>query len=428
MKIIEDINFSSARYTQETSKDFYKVEQIVANIIDDVKKRGDCALLEYEQRFDGVKLSCLKVSEQEIEEAFLTADKNLVDIFKNAIKNIEAYHSLQKRQGFEYCPTDGIMLGQKITPIENAGIYVPGGTASYPSTVLMSAIPARLAGVKRIVMVTPPQKDGKIKNEILIAAKLAGVTDIYKLGGAQAIAALAYGTELVLKVDKIVGPGNIYVATAKRMVFGQVSIDMVAGPSEILIIADKNANPSHIAADLLSQAEHDKLATAILLTDDKKLALAVSKEVDEQVKALPRCEIAEASIQNNGKIILCESIERALEISNQIAPEHLELAVSEPNKLLPSVINAGSVFLGYHSPEALGDYFAGCNHTLPTSGTARFSSALSVDDFIKKIQYMSYSKDELKKVKNDIATFAQSEGLTGHAKSVLIRFDEGNNE
>lgn len=428
MRIIEDKNFSSVRYSQETAKDFFKVEQTVSEIINDVKSRGDSALIEYERRFDQVELANLKVSQEEIDVAFAAADIQLIEVYKRAIKNIEAYHSLQKREGFETRPSEGIVLGQKITPIEIAGIYVPGGTASYPSTVLMNAIPAKIAGVKKIIMLTPPQKDGKIKDEILIAAKLAGVTDIFKVGGAQAIAAMAYGTETIPKVDKIVGPGNIYVATAKRMVFGQVSIDMVAGPSEILIVADKLANPIHLAVDLLSQAEHDKLASAILLTDDKSLAIAVSNEVENQLKSLPRREIAEISIQNNGEIILCDSLERAVEISNQIAPEHLELAVSEPEKLLNLVKNAGSVFLGYYSPEALGDYYAGCNHTLPTSGTARFSSALSVDDFIKKTQYMSYSKAELLKVKDDIAAFAESEGLNAHANSVLIRFNEGKNE
>ncbi len=428
MRIIEDKNFSSVRYSQETAKDFFKAEQTVSEIINDVKSRGDSALIEYERRFDQVELANLKVSQEEIDVAFASADIQLIEVYKRAIKNIEAYHSLQKREGFETRPSEGILLGQKITPIEIAGIYVPGGTASYPSTVLMNAIPAKIAGVKKMIMLTPPQKDGKIKDEILIAAKLAGVTDIFKVGGAQAIAAMAYGTETIPKVDKIVGPGNIYVATAKRMVFGQVSIDMVAGPSEILIVADKLANPIYLAADLLSQAEHDKLASAILLTDDKSLAIAVANEVEKQLKTLPRREIADISIQNNGEIILCESLERAVEISNQIAPEHLELAVSEPEKLLKLVKNAGSVFLGYYSPEALGDYYAGCNHTLPTSGTARFSSALSVDDFIKKTQYMSYSKAELLKVKNDIAIFAESEGLKAHANSVLIRFNEDKNE
>ncbi|MBQ3038225.1 MAG: histidinol dehydrogenase, partial [Clostridia bacterium] len=330
-------------------------------------------------------------------------------------------HREQLKKGFEIKKDGGVVLGQKYTPIEKAGIYVPGGTASYPSTVLMNAIPAKIAGVSKLVMVTPPDSDGKIKDEILAAAKLCGVDMIFKCGGAQAIAALAYGTETIPSVDKIVGPGNIFVAVAKRMVFGKVSIDMIAGPSEILIIADGSANPVFVAADLLSQAEHDKMASAVLVTDSKTLAQAVSDELEIQIPVLKRSEIARTSIDGNGKIIVVESIDKAVEISNMIAPEHLEVCVDNPFDLLDKIKNAGSIFLGKYTPEPLGDYFAGPNHTLPTSGSAKFSSPLSVDDFVKKSSYIYYTQNELTKVADKIADFANREGLQAHAQSVLTR-------
>lgn len=405
------------------SEDTFKIEGAVREIIENVRQNGDKALFEYCEKFDKVKLDCLKVSEAEIFEAVSKTDKSFLEILKEAKANIEAFHKLQKRSNFVKNDKSGVVLGQKITPVEKAGIYVPGGTASYPSSVLMNAIPAKIAGVSRIVMVTPPGKDGKIAPSILAAAYIAGVDEIYKLGGAQAVAALAYGTESVPKVDKIVGPGNIFVATAKKMVFGTVSIDMVAGPSEILVIADGGCNPQFVAADMLSQAEHDKMASSILITDSKELALAVQKELEVQIELLPRAEICRASIDNNGKIILVDNLHKAVEISNEIAPEHLELSVEDPFGLLNDVKNAGSIFLGRNVPEALGDYFAGPNHTLPTMGTAKFSSPLSVDDFIKKSSFIYYTKDALLKDKDKIVDFAKREGLDAHAKSISVRFE-----
>ncbi len=396
------------------------VREIIANVIE----KGDKAILDYCKKFDKADLSTLRVSEEEIDAAMNRIDKNFLEILKEAKNNIEAFHREQLKEGFRIEKNGGIVLGQKYTPIEKAGIYVPGGTASYPSTVLMNAIPAKIAGVSQIVMVTPPDKNGNIKDEILAAAKLCGVDMIFKCGGAQAIAALAYGTQTIPAVDKIVGPGNIFVAIAKKMVFGKVSIDMIAGPSEILVIADKTANPKFVAADLLSQAEHDKMATAVLVTDSKELAKAVSDELEIQIPKLIRNEIARESIDNNGKIIVVDSIERAVEISNLIAPEHLEVCVDEPFDLLDKIKNAGSIFLGKYTPEPLGDYFAGPNHTLPTSGSAKFSSPLSVDDFVKKSSYICYTENELLKVKDKIAEFAQREGLGAHAKSVLIRYED----
>ena len=339
--------------------------------------------------------------------------------------NIRKFHEAQKRQSFIINDEDGIVMGQKIIPIEKAGLYVPGGTAAYPSTVLMDSIPAKIAGVSELVITTPPNAEGKVNPYVLAAARTAGVDRIFKVGGAQAIAALAYGTESIPKVDKIVGPGNAFVAEAKKQVYGQVSIDMIAGPSEILAVADRKSNPRHVAADLLSQAEHDKNASAVLVTDSMELAEAVAKEIDEQLKTLPRRDIAAVSIENNGKIIVAEGdIRKALDIANEIAPEHLELCMDNPFEYLDAVKHAGSIFLGRNCPEALGDYFAGPNHTLPTSGTARFSSPLSVDDFVKKSQYTYYSKDALSRVYKDIAAFADSEGLHGHARSVRSRFEE----
>ena len=407
--------------SQEEQKD---VSGIVAEIIDTVRRDGDRALKEYAKRFDGADLTELVVSGDEIEEAMAKIDDYFIETLKQAEANIRQYHEKQLRSGYEIRKEDGIVLGQKVTPLAKVGIYVPGGTASYPSSVLMNAVPAKIAGVSEIVMVTPPDENGTIAAPILAAAAIAGVTKIVKTGGAQAVAALAYGTESVPAVDKIVGPGNVFVATAKRMVFGQVDIDMIAGPSEILVLADKTANPRYVAADLLSQAEHDTMASAVLVTDSRQLAQAVQEQVEVQLTQLPRQAIARASVDNRGKIIVASSMEQAIETANAIAPEHLELCVDEPFELLPLVRNAGSVFLGKNTPEAMGDYFAGTNHILPTGGTARFSSPLSVDDFLKKSSYLYYTKEALAKVKDRVADFAAREGLDGHGKSVTIRFEE----
>ena len=400
------------------------VSGIVSGIIKDVRERGDAALFEYTEKFDGAKLSSLAVTEEEIAEAFEKVDPDLVRILERAAANIRKFHSAQKRNSFVINDEDGVVMGQKVIPIEKVGLYVPGGTASYPSTVLMDSIPAKIAGCPLVEMVTPPSKDGKIAPAILAAAKVAGIDRIYKVGGAQAIAALAYGTETVVKADKIVGPGNAFVAEAKRQVFGTVSIDMIAGPSEILIVADGATDPRHAAADLLSQAEHDKNASAVLVTDSEELAAAVAEELERQIPQLERAEIARASIDNNGKIIVADDLAKVIEIANEIAPEHLELCVDSPLDYLDKVKNAGSVFMGRYCPEALGDYLAGPNHTLPTSGTARFSSPLSVDDFVKKTQYTYFTKDALDKVASDVAAFARCEGLTAHAKSALIRSED----
>ena len=399
------------------------VAAAVREIIADVRANGDEALFRYTEKFDKAKLTSLRVSEDEIAEAVSQVPKKFIGILKKAAANIEKYHEKQKRDGF-VIKEDGRIIGQKVMPVEAAGIYVPGGTAAYPSTVLMDAIPAGIAGVKDIVMVTPPGADGKINPVILAAANIAGVTKIFKVGGAQAIAALAYGTESVPKVDKIVGPGNAYVAEAKKQVFGTVSIDMIAGPSEIMIIADGKSEPSYVAADLLSQAEHDKMASAVLVTDSYELAYAVSEEIEKQLPQLKRAEIARASIDGNGKIIVTDDLAVAADVSNAIAPEHLELCVDDPFSLLEKIKNAGSVFLGRNCPEALGDYFAGPNHTLPTGGTARFSSPLSVDDFVKKMQFTYYSAEALCEVAADVAYFAEAEGLTAHAKSAVIRTEK----
>ena len=397
------------------------VSGVVSEIIKDVRENGDKALKAYCEKFDGATLTDFAVSEEELREAVAHTPRKFLRILKQAAKNIEIFHTRQKRKGFALKKKNGTVIGQKITPIEKVGLYVPGGTAAYPSTVLMNAIPARIAGSGRIVIVTPPNKEGKINPAILAAAYVAGVTEIYKVGGAQAIAALAYGTETIPKVDKIVGPGNAFVAEAKKQVFGAVNIDMIAGPSEILVVADGKSNAEFVAADLLSQAEHDKMASAVLVTNSEELAVKVRAEIEKQLPALSRYEIARASIDGNGKIIIAKNIEQAIEISNALAPEHLELCVDEPFKYLDMVKNAGSVFLGRFCPEALGDYFAGPNHTLPTVGTARFSSPLSVDDFIKKTQFTYYTKDALDKVADKIAYFAEKEGLTAHAKSATIR-------
>jgi histidinol dehydrogenase len=401
------------------------VSDAVSAIIAEVVSRGDEALFEFTAKFDKAQLSSLEVTSEEIDEAFSAVDPAFFDILREAAENIRAFHSKQVRNGFMLNRDGGIVVGQKITPIEKVGLYVPGGTASYPSTVLMDSIPAKIAGCNEIVMVTPPGKDGKISPVILAAAKIAGVTRIFKIGGAQAVAALAYGTETVPKVDKIVGPGNAFVAEAKKQVFGMVSIDMIAGPSEILVVADATNSPKVIAADLLSQAEHDKNASAVLVTDSKEFALAVRDELERQIPLLPRSEIARASIDINGKIIVAEDdLMLAIEIANEIAPEHLELCVDNPFDYLDRVKHAGSIFMGKNCPEALGDYYAGPNHTLPTGGTARFSSPLSVDDFVKKTQYTYYSADALKSVANKVSFFANQEGLQAHGISATVRFED----
>ena len=401
------------------------VEGIVTEIIENVKTNGDKALFEYCEKFDKVSLSCLEVSAEEIEEAFNLADSEFVQIVREAAENIRAFHEKQLRNSFIMSEKDGVITGQKITPIEKVGLYVPGGTAAYPSTVLMDSIPAKIAGCSEIVMVTPPSKDGRVNPNILAAAKIAGVTRIFKVGGAQAIAALAYGTESIPCVDKIVGPGNAFVAEAKKQVFGKVSIDMIAGPSEILVVADSTCNPVYVAADLLSQAEHDKMASAVLVTDTMELAKAVSDELERQIPNLPRAEIARYSIDNNGKIIVAENnLMLAIDIANEIAPEHLEICVDNPFDYLDKIKHAGSIFMGKYCPEALGDYFAGPNHTLPTSGSARFSSPLSVDDFVKKSQFTYFTRDALSRVYGKVATFAEKEGLHAHAKSATIRFED----
>lgn len=400
------------------------VESIVAEILATVRARGDAALKEYCLKFDGAALDSLAVSEAEIEAAMAAVEPEFIEILKKAAANIRHFHSAQKRNSFIINDKPGVVIGQKVIPVDRAGLYVPGGTAAYPSTVLMDAIPAKIAGCKEVVIVTPPARDGSVNPAILAAARIAGVDRIFKVGGAQAIAALAFGTESIPKVDKIVGPGNAFVAEAKKQVFGTVSIDMIAGPSEILIIADSGSNPKHLAADLLSQAEHDKLASAVLITDSEALAQAVSAEIEAQLPLLEREEIARASIDQNGKIIVCKDIASAIAVSNEIAPEHLELCLDNPFDYLDSVRHAGSVFMGRHCPEALGDYFAGPNHTLPTGGTARFSSPLSVDDFVKKMQYTYYTPAALGEVARDVAFFAGKEGLTAHAKSAVVRLEE----
>lgn len=405
---------------------YTEYEATVKDILAAVIKDGDAAVLAYSRKFDCASLQSLEVTREEISNALQNIAPSFMETLREAKANIEFFHKNQLRENFELTRENGIILGQKFTPIKRAGIYVPGGTAAYPSTVLMNAIPAKIAGVKEIIMTTPADKCGRIKDEILAAAHLCGVDKIFKCGGAQAIAAMAYGTESIPAADKIVGPGNIFVALAKRLVFGKVSIDMIAGPSEILVIADETANPAFVAADLLSQAEHDRLAAAVLITNSLALAKEVSSQIESQLPLLPRADIARESIDKAGKIIVTTSIERAVMLSNAIAPEHLELCVDDPFALLPGVENAGSIFLGKNSPEPLGDYFAGPNHTLPTGGSAKFSSPLSVDDFVKKSSYLYYTKEALRASKDKIADFAHREGLDAHARSVLIRFEDEN--
>ena len=400
------------------------VAAIVSDIIANVRAKGDAALYAYCEKFDKAKLTSLLVSQEEIDEAIAQVEPKFLEILETAAKNIRAFHEKQVRNSFIINNERGIVTGQKVIPVDKAGLYVPGGTAAYPSTVLMDSIPAKIAGVKEIVMVTPPNSEGKVNPVILAAAKVAGVDKIFKVGGAQAIAALAYGTESVPKVDKIVGPGNAFVAEAKKQVFGVVSIDMIAGPSEILIVADGKTNPAHAAADLLSQAEHDKLASAVLVTDSYELALAVQAELEKQIPLLERAEIARASIDQNGKIIVADTLDVVIDIANELAPEHLELLLDNPFDFLDAIRHAGSIFMGRFCPEALGDYYAGANHTLPTGGTAKFSSPLSVDDFVKKTQYTYYTKEALARVAEEVAFFAEQEGLTAHAKSAVIRTRE----
>lgn len=402
----------------------HDAEGVVAKIIEDVRARGDNALREYTALFDGVKLFSFKVSAEEIDEAVAGIDARFMETLRRAKMNIERFHKAQLRKDYEI-NEGGIILGQRFLPVESVGIYVPGGTAAYPSSVLMNAVPALIAGVERVVMATPPQKDGRIAPDILAAARVAGITEIYKAGGAQAIAALAYGTESIPKVYKIVGPGNIYVATAKRQVLGVAGIDMFAGPSEILVIADENSDPEAIAADMLSQAEHDELSSAVLITNSVKLARSVQSELERQIPLQARADICRKSIDANGMILIADDLFQAVEVSNMIAPEHLELCVEDPFALLKRVKSAGSIFLGRHTPEALGDYFAGPNHVLPTNGTAHFSSPLSVDDFIKRSSYLYYPRDALQKAADDVIRFAQREGLSAHAESVRVRVQDG---
>ncbi len=400
----------------------------VTDIIADVRQNGDTALIAYAKKFDNAALTSVEVTKAEIDAAFKAVEPEFLDVLEKAADNIRAFHEKQKRSGFIMTGDNGVVLGQRVLPLDTVGVYIPGGTASYPSSALMNLIPAKLAGVRQLVMVSPPSAGGTIAPAILAAAKIGGADRIFKVGGAQAVAALAYGTQTVPKVDKITGPGNAYVAEAKKQVFGTVDIDMIAGPSEILVIADETADPVYVAADLLSQAEHDVLAAAVLITDSPALGDAVAAEIARQLALLPRCEIARKSIDENGKIIVTENLEQAIIISNKLAPEHLEICVDNPFDYLDAVTNAGSVFLGKYCPEALGDYFAGPNHTLPTVGTARFSSPLSVDDFVKKSSYTYYTKKALEAVCSDVARFAEKEGLDAHARSVTCRFGGGDAE
>lgn len=407
----------------ELSQQNDNVEEAVAAIIQDVRLRGDEALRHYSATFDRVELEHFEVGQDLVDQAFEQVDQAVLTALENAKANIESYHRQQIEKGFEDQPTDGVIRGQLIRPIERVGVYVPGGTAAYPSSVLMNVIPAKIAGVKEIIMITPPQK--KFVPAILVAARLAGVDKIYQVGGAQGVAALAYGTETIPKVDKITGPGSIYVATAKKQVFGLVGIDMIAGPSEIGIIADETANPAYVAADLLSQAEHDVLARAILVTNSEALADAVEAEIEKQLQDLPRQAIARSSIEDNGRIILTQDVDSMFDLMNLVAPEHLEIAVEEAYDYLDKVENAGSIFLGHYTSEPIGDYYAGTNHVLPTTATSRFSSALGVHDFIKRIQYTQYSKAAIQVAEKDITSLAYVEGLQAHAKAIEVRNDKG---
>ena len=409
------------QYTQQTTD--MEIERHVYDIIENVRVNGDAALREYSEKFDGVKLDDFKVNQSIIDAAWDNLPEDLKHALLVAKKNITEFHSREIEQGFVDMDTPGITRGQKVTPLARVGLYVPGGTAAYPSTIMMTALPAKIAGVKEIIMVTPPQKDG-INPAVLGAAKLAGVDAVYQVGGAQGVAALAYGTEQIPKVDKIVGPGNIYVATAKRQVFGQVDIDMIAGPSEIGVIADESANPVHLAADLLSQAEHDPRARVIMVTNSEKLANLVSDEVERQLSQLPRESIARPAIENNSYIAVMDSVEDMFTVMNEVAPEHLEIQLPDPMEYMSMVENAGSVFLGRYASEPLGDYVGGTNHVLPTSGTAKFSSPLGVYDFVKRISFTQFSRERLQEVAKDITTLARTEGLEAHARAIEVRFEK----
>lgn len=409
------------QYTQQTTD--MEIERRVYDIIENVRANGDAALREYSEKFDGVKLDDFKVDQSIIDAAWDNLPEDLKHALLVAKKNITEFHSREIEQGFVDMDTPGITRGQKVTPLARVGLYVPGGTAAYPSTIMMTALPAKIAGVKEIIMVTPPQKDG-INPAVLGTAKLAGVDAVYQVGGAQGVAALAYGTEQIPKVDKIVGPGNIYVATAKRQVFGQVDIDMIAGPSEIGVIADESANPVHLAADLLSQAEHDSRARAIMVTNSEKLANLVSDEVERQLSQLPRESIARPAIENNSYIAVMDSVEDMFTVMNEVAPEHLEIQLPDPMEYMSMVENAGSVFLGRYASEPLGDYVGGTNHVLPTSGTAKFSSPLGVYDFVKRISFTQFSRERLQEVAKDITTLARTEGLEAHARAIEVRFEK----
>lgn len=400
------------------------VLEVVSNILKDVKDNGDKSLKRYTEKFDGVILDSLEVTEEELNKCFEIVEEEFIKNMEEARDNIVFYHNAQKSRGFILNKEMGIFLGQRVLPLDSVGVYVPGGTAAYPSSVLMNVVPAKVAGVKEIIMVTPPDKNGGINPYIGVAAKIAGINKIYKVGGAQGIAALAYGTETINKVDKIVGPGNIFVATAKRLVFGKVDIDMIAGPSEILIIADETADPKYVAADLMSQAEHDKLSSSILVTTSTKLYEEVEKELERQVEALERKDIIKESLINHGKVVICNTIDECIEVSNMVAPEHLELMIDDYMEALGKVRHAGSVFLGKNTPEPIGDYFGGTNHVLPTSGTARYFSALSVDSFIKKSSFLYYSEKAIKENGSKIINIANKEGLTAHANSVKVRLEK----
>ncbi len=401
-----------------------RVTEIVAEIIENVRQNGDAAVNAYTEKFDGKLPPYLEVPREEINSALTEADPDFVEALLNAMENISDFHNRQKQQGFLNPKENGVIVGQRVRGLERVGLYVPGGTAAYPSSVLMNAVPAKIAGVKEIVMVTPPTKEGKANPDILVAAAICGVDRVFLLGGAQAVAALAYGTETIPKVDKIVGPGNIFVATAKKLLFGTVDIDMIAGPSEILVLADHTANPKFVAADLMSQAEHDRLASAILVTTDETLAVETVRELERQVATLSRREMIVESLENYGAIIICKSTDQAVALANEIAPEHLEVCMENPMEYLGRLDNAGSLFLGQYAPEPLGDYYAGPNHVLPTSGTARFFSPLSVDSFVKKMGYIYYTKEALAAAKDDIVTIAEREQLTAHANSIKVRFEE----
>lgn len=411
---------------QRSPHQYGEYQSKVDEILNDVKEKKDQALFEYTQRFDGVTVTpeTIRVTEEEIQKAYEQVDASLIEVIRKALVNIRSYHEKQVRYSWFDSKPDGTLLGQKITPLERVGVYVPGGKAVYPSSVLMNVVPARVAGVEKIIMTTPPAKDGSVYPVTLVAAKEAGVDEIYRVGGAQAVAALAYGTESIRKVDKIVGPGNIFVALAKRTVYGHVSIDSIAGPSEILVLADETANPRYVAADLLSQAEHDELASAILITTSMELAQQVSEQVDQFVQQLSRTEIMQKSLDAYGYILVADTMEEAIDTANEIASEHLEIMTKDPYEVMTRIKNAGAIFLGEYSSEPLGDYFAGPNHILPTNGTARFFSPLSVDDFIKKSSIISYSREALEAVHRDIESFAKAEQLTAHANSIAVRFEK----